>query len=268
MPVLEARGVELVWERVGPADTPALVLVHESATGRAAWRPLAQALAGRGLGAVLYDRRGWGESGAPDGYSRTTVEEQSEDLAELVAATGGGPAAVCGAGLGGLIALDLLLRRTELVSAAALVEPLVPGLVPEATELLSTDRETLRDAVQESGAAGMVDAYLEGRLAALGSGAERLPAEACGAARERPGSLAAELGAAGAWSHPIHDLGEVGAPVAVVTCADSPPLLRGCADALAGRLGSAERGEIAGPGPPHLRSTEALAEAVSSAVPR
>ena len=72
-----------------------------------------------GARAISYDRRGWGGSSAPDGYRRTTVEEQSEDAAALIESAAEAPAVVCGAGLGAVIALDLLLRRPDLASAGA-----------------------------------------------------------------------------------------------------------------------------------------------------
>ena len=76
----------------------------------------------------------------PTGYRRTTVEEQSEDAAALIESAAEAPAVVCGAGLGAVIALDLLLRRPELVSGAVLIEPPLLALVPAATEALSEDR--------------------------------------------------------------------------------------------------------------------------------
>src|SRR5205085_8299408 len=98
-----------------------------------------------------------------DDYRRTTVEEQSEDAAVLLESLGAAPALVCGAGLGAVIALDLLLRRPELVTGAVLIEPPVLALLPEATAALSDDRIALRDAFNERGAHGAVNAYLSGR---------------------------------------------------------------------------------------------------------
>ena len=252
---------------IGDPSAPASVFVHETATAGAAWRPVAERLAERGHRALVYDRRGWADSTAPPGYSRTTVEEQSEDLAELISAAGG-VSLVCGAGLGGLIALDLLLRHPQAARAAVLVEPLVPGLVPAATEALSEDRESLREAVQDRGAEGMLDRYLSGELHALGPGVERLPASLVGPARERPGALAAELGAASAWSQPLSRLAEPGQAIVIVTCTDTPVLLREAADALAERLTDGRRSEMAGSGPPQARDPEWLVELVSSSVPR
>ena len=64
-----------------------MLLIHETA---AAGRDLGRARGGglRRCGRSRYDRRGWGASEAPEGYRRTTVEEQSEDAAVLLEALG------------------------------------------------------------------------------------------------------------------------------------------------------------------------------------
>jgi pimeloyl-ACP methyl ester carboxylesterase len=267
MPRFEARGIELAWEEEGEPGAAATVFVHETGTAGSVWDPVTKRLAAEGSRAVVYDRRGWGDSGKPENYVRTTVEEQSEDLAELIAVAA--PVGlVCGAGLGGLIALDLLLRHPGAAECAVLVEPLIPGLVPAATEALSEDREALREAVQRRGATAMVELYLEGGLEALGPGIGRLPSELTGAARAQPGSLAAELGAASSWTYPLRGLAEATTMVGIVTCADTPALLLESADALAERLPGATRIEIAEPGPPHVGAADRLAGIVSSAVPR
>jgi pimeloyl-ACP methyl ester carboxylesterase len=267
VPRLEARGIELAWEVLGDAGSPTAVLVHETATSREAWRPVARCIADLGGRAVIYDRRGWGESSAPADYRRTTVEEQSEDLAELIGAVGpvGG---AYGAGLGGLIVLDLLLRHPDAVEAAVLVEPLIPGLAEGATEALSEDREALREAVQERGVNGLLDTYLEGRLGALGPGLERLPTELTQPARATPGSLAAELGAASGWSQPLRRLGEAEQTVDIVTCEDTPGLLREAAEALAERLAEGRRSDLPQPGPPHVRAAATVAGVLSSSMTR
>ena len=113
---------------------------------------------------MRYDRRGWGASSAPDGYRRTTIEEQSEDAAVLLDSIDAGAAVVCGAGVGAVIALDLVMRRPELVAGAVLVEPPLLALLPAATEALSDDRAALQDAVADRGAEGAVELYLSGAL--------------------------------------------------------------------------------------------------------
>ena len=114
MPALEARGVELAWTESGQGQP--VVLIHDSAERREVWDPVAEALSPRAR-AITYDRRGWGASSAPDQYRRTTIEEQSEDAAALIETLDSGPAVLCGAGMGSVIGLDLLLRRDELVWA-------------------------------------------------------------------------------------------------------------------------------------------------------
>src|SRR5829696_9162306 len=122
MPMLEARGVEIAWRERG--EGPPVLLVHETAATGAVWDRLAEALA-REFRAITYDRRGWGGSSAPDDYRRTTIEEQSEDGSALLESIADRAPVVCGAGVGAVIALDLLLRRSELVSGVVLVEPLL-----------------------------------------------------------------------------------------------------------------------------------------------
>src|SRR5438874_190025 len=146
MPALEARGVELAWKEQG--EGAPIVLIHETAATGAAWDPVANAIAEEAR-AISYDRRGWGNSTAPDGYERTTIEEQSEDAAVLVEKIGA-PAVLSGAGAGAVIALDLLLRRPDLVAGAVLVEPLLLQLLPIATEALSEDRRQLEGAAADS----------------------------------------------------------------------------------------------------------------------
>jgi pimeloyl-ACP methyl ester carboxylesterase len=257
MPALEARGVELSWRERG--DGELVLLIHETATGAAAWEPVAKAVAARAR-AVSYDRRGWGESSAPPGYARTTIEEQSEDAAVLIESLGAAPALLCGAGIGAVIALDLSLRRSALVAGSVLVEPDVLALLPEATEALSDDRQALEAAVAERGAAGAVALYLSGRLTALGAGLDRLPTSLTAEGRQRPGGVFAELGAASGWSMPLVRLADAERPTRIVTSPSTPPLLREAARALQGRLGASETIEVAGSRtPPHIAAPDEVA---------
>lgn len=257
MPALEARGVELSWSERGAG--PAVLLVHETATDSTAWAPVAAALADAGARAISYDRRGWGASTAPEGYRRTTIEEQSEDAATLIEAAGAAPARICGSGTGAVVALDLMLRRPELVEGAVLVEPPLLALVPEATEELSGDLAAVEGAAGQ-GAGALAELYLSGRLGALAAGADRLPAELTAPARERPLSLLAELGAVPAWGMPFARLAEAERPSLIVTSAATPPILAAAAEALERRLAVSEARLLDGDSlPPHLCAPEELA---------
>lgn len=256
MAVLEARGVELAWSERG--EGLPVLLVHETAASGAVWDRLAESLAPRAR-AIAYDRRGWGDSSAPDDYRRTTVEEQSEDAAALLSSVADGPAVVCGAGLGAVIALDLMIREPEAVAGAVLIEPPLFQLLPLATEALSEDRSRLELAA--TGGEDVIGLYLRGELPALGPGVTRLPEELTSSGREHPASLVAELGIAAAWRMPLPRLATAERPSAVVTGPSTPPLVRDASSALAERLAGASARELdAGAAPPHLGAPGEVAE--------
>jgi pimeloyl-ACP methyl ester carboxylesterase len=263
MPVLQARGIELAWRERGEGDP--VLLIHETAASADAWEPVAEAISARAR-ALSYDRRGWGSSTAPDDYRRTTVEEQSEDAAALVQAVGGGPVIACGAGIGAVLALDLLLRRPELIASVVLVEPPLLQLLPVATEALSEDRARLEVATAKG--ESVIEIFLSGGLAALGPGVARLPEQVRSEAREHPASLIAELGLSTGWRLPLPSLAAAPVPSVVLTAASTPPLMRETSTALAQRLRGSEHRELQVPDlPPHLgapREVAAAALALSS----
>jgi 3-oxoadipate enol-lactonase len=248
MPTLKARGVEIAWNERG--EGAPLLLIHESAVTSDVWEPLSEAVAHRAR-TISYDRRGWGSSSAPEGYRRTTVEEQSEDAAALIESLDAGPIVAVGAGAGAVITLDLLLRRAELIAGAVLIEPPLLQLLQGATEALSEDRRRL-ETVAGTGE-DVIGLYLSGGLQALGPGVARLPDEIRSAARDRPAAVIAELGLATGWRLPLPRLARVDRPVAIVTASSTPPLLREASTALSRRLPGSTAHELeAGERPPHL----------------
>jgi pimeloyl-ACP methyl ester carboxylesterase len=72
---------------------------------------------------LSYDRRGFSRSPRPEGYKGTTVEEQADDAAALLEASGLGRATIWGNSSGAIIGLGLVLRHPEAVSGAMLHEP-------------------------------------------------------------------------------------------------------------------------------------------------
>jgi pimeloyl-ACP methyl ester carboxylesterase len=263
MPTLEAGGVEIAWSERG--EGPPVLLIHETAATGAAWEPLAEALA-QEFRAISYDRRGWGASSEPDEYRRTTIEEQSEDAAAVIEAVAGEAAVVCGAGLGAVIALDLLLRRSEVVSAAVLIEPTLLQLTPLATEAMSEDRHRLE--IAAGAHENVIDVFLSGGLPALGAGVERTPEETATAARERPGSVMAELGIPAGWRMPVPRLASADRPSAIVTAESTPPLLREASRSLGARLAESSEHEVSSPqAPPHIGGAEEVASVVAELSP-
>jgi pimeloyl-ACP methyl ester carboxylesterase len=248
MSTLEARGVELAWFERGEGRP--VLLVHETAANGSVWEAVAAALADRAR-AIAYDRRGWGASSAPVDYRRTTIEEQSEDAAALLESADAAPAVIAGAGVGAMVALDILLRRPDLVAGVLMVEPPILQMLPVATEALSDDRRRLELAAGTG--ENVIDLYLSGGLPSLGAEVIRLPDELIAAARQRPGSIVAEMGIATAWRAPLPSLAATERPSVVVTAPSTPPLVRDASAALAERLAGAEAREVdSGSAPPHL----------------
>ncbi|MGZ5376172.1 MAG: alpha/beta fold hydrolase [Solirubrobacterales bacterium] len=253
---LAARGAELEVSVEG-AGTPLLCL-HETGTGAAAWRPLAAALGDRWQ-LIAPDRRGWAGSLPPPDYRATTVEEQAEDAVAVLESLNAAPALLCGAGLGAVAALDLLIGRPELALGAVLIEPPLLAFSAAATERLSADRVALSAAVQEGGPAAAVELCLSGALEALAPGTGRLAPELTAPARESPAALFAELGAVPGWSIPGREIAGSRLPARVVVSAGTPPLVREASESLAGRLGAAELRRLDGQGPAHLDAPGELA---------
>jgi pimeloyl-ACP methyl ester carboxylesterase len=144
MQTVEGAGVALAFEEHG--EGPPAVVVH----GMGAL-PSVEGVPGR---VIAYDRRGYGESEAPTPYTRTTVNEQAEDLVGVVKRLEVAPALLVGTDLGALIVLDVLLRHPLAARGAVLVDPPAYMFVAEATEALSEERAGLEAAVRAGGPAG------------------------------------------------------------------------------------------------------------------
>ena len=251
--------MELSWRDRGAG--PPLLLLHETAATAAIWEPLIDAIGGDAR-TIAPDRRGWGSSEAPEQYVATTVEEQAADGDALLRKIDAGPAVVCGAGLGAVIALELLLRHRDLVRAAVVIEPPLLAFLPEATQGLAADRQRIADAVQGGGPEAAVDLYLAGGLPHMGPGAERIPDAVGAEARQRPLSLFAELGAVPAWSLRTAKMLATDASSRIVVGASTPPYVRSASEQLALRLGGSELVDVGGDGLPHVSAARESANAI------
>jgi pimeloyl-ACP methyl ester carboxylesterase len=235
---VEAGGVALAYDDSGSSG-PAVVLVHGTATARTVWREVGEALArSNGARVIAYDRRAYGDSGAPEPYGGTTVGEQADDLAELIEALDAAPATVCGHELGALACLDLISRRPELADKAVLIEPPMLWLVADGTDAVGELREAVAVAAREGGAAGAVRAYLG---ATGGSDVERLlGVHRIAAAEAGPRAFAADLAAAASYGGGRKELGAISKPVTVVTGSRSSPVRQEAAAALAALIPRAQ----------------------------
>jgi pimeloyl-ACP methyl ester carboxylesterase len=222
-PSVEGAGVALnVVER---GAGPAVLLVHGIASDAQALGPVAEALAPQAR-VIAYDRRGYGDSGAPEPYHGTTVEEQAEDAAALLRALDPGPALVCGDGFGALVALDLAKRHRQLVAGVVLSNPPLFMFVPEATEQLAAQRAELEEAMRSGGPQAGVEAWLGGRV----------EGEALERAKAAHRAFFADYAGLASWPASRRELRALDVPAVVLTGPWSPPHIVAAAEALAGLL--------------------------------
>lgn len=114
---LAVGGLGISYLEWGAESAPALVLLHDLGESADAWRSVAPALAA-GFRVVAPDLRGHGDSDWIDTYS---AQEQADDIGELIGVLGLMPAALMGAGMGGLAALLLAARQEQAVSCVVAI---------------------------------------------------------------------------------------------------------------------------------------------------
>jgi pimeloyl-ACP methyl ester carboxylesterase len=238
MAIVEGAGVPLACFERGSG--PAVLLVHGMADRAAGWDDTAEALAA-GARTIAYDRRGYGGSGAPEPYERTTVEEQAEDAAALLRSLDAVPALVCGRDFGALVCLDLCKRHAGLVRAAVLLDAPVLQFSAAAAETLSDERVALEQALRDGGPGRAVDAWLDAR----GEPAES-PRRT--SARADHAGFFADYGGLASWPITRAELRALTMPLAVLTSPAASGPIREAADALAGLAPAAGRQEAADPG--------------------
>lgn len=239
-----------------------MVLVHGTATARSVWRETVAAL-GDGVRAIAYDRRAYGDSGAPEPYGGTTVGEQADDLAELIGALDAAPAVLAGHELGALAALDVLAREPGRAAAAVLIEPPMLWLAAAGTDAVGDLREAVASAAREEGAGGAVRAYLEavGGPEAL----DLLGPERGEAALANPRAFAADLAAAASWGASRRELRAIDAPVALISGTRTAPVRQEAVRALAELLPNARVVDVDAGFFSHLERPAEVAAAIAAA---
>jgi len=116
MPYAAVGDLAMYYESVGSPEAQPLVLLHgaggtiEDAVG--GWAGLAASFAEE-FHVVLVEHRGHGRTGNPAGFM--TFEQLGDDIAGLVDQLGVAPVHVAGISDGGVVALDLALRKPELI---------------------------------------------------------------------------------------------------------------------------------------------------------
>lgn len=231
--MIEGAGVELAVTERG-AGAP-VVLIHGIGEDATTWDATARELEDHAR-VIAYDRRGYGASGAPEPYERTTVEEQAEDAAALIDALGAAPVLAVGRDLGSLVCLDLARRHPSLVSAVVLAEPWLFALVPNATEVLSEERLALEGDLREHGPQEAVRRQVA-RTGGDETAANRATASHLG--------FFADYGASAAWNVTRRELRGLELPVVVTVRAAARRHVRAAAEAVAALIPHARLDEDA-----------------------
>jgi pimeloyl-ACP methyl ester carboxylesterase len=117
---IQANGTVLHTETRGRGPT---VLLIAGAGGDAAELAGVATTLADAFTVTTYDRRGNSRSPRPAGWAQTSLAEQADDAAALLAALGQRPAVVVGTSAGGSIALEVALRHPDAVRAAIVHEP-------------------------------------------------------------------------------------------------------------------------------------------------
>jgi pimeloyl-ACP methyl ester carboxylesterase len=218
-----------------------LLLLHATLSSSRQLRALATRLASSHT-VVSVDRRGSGRSVFEGPAGPLDVATHVEDVAEILAAEGLGPVAVVGHSYGGCIALELAVRRPELVRALFVYEPPYAQVASPAVRegIAEIGRRTLaaRDA---DGLAAAALAFMEGV-----SGAPAVAAlSPAGRAQVERGGQGAVADATLRGMRP-DALDRISCPVRVVTGDASAAAYADIAAALVQRIPDAEHVSLSG----------------------
>jgi pimeloyl-ACP methyl ester carboxylesterase len=153
----ESREVELYQEVRGAG--PIVLLIAGTPGDGGQFASLAAELS-RDHTVVTYDRRATSRSPRPAGWESTSVEEQADDAARVLAGMTSGPALVYGTSNGGAVALELAVRHPERVSAAIVHEVPLLSVLADAGPVGKIIEEVIGAGLERSGPEGGLEAFL------------------------------------------------------------------------------------------------------------
>jgi pimeloyl-ACP methyl ester carboxylesterase len=184
---------------------------------------------------ISYDRRGNSRSPTPAGWTATTVDEQADDAAALLEALAIPAASVYGHSIGAPIALDLALRRPELVDTVILHDPALMSVLTDPGAVLAVVGPLVEEAMQAGGPAAAADAFY--RFAVGGAVDALEPATYERMKADGAVLFGVEFQTLSGWRIDEEALRRTGIPMLLLAGVESPPFFREAADWLAAHLG-------------------------------
>lgn len=252
----DVNGTKLYCEVRGSG--PAVIFISPATGDCGVFVQVATALADE-FTCVTFDRRGNSRSPKPAGWNRTTLAEQAADVVGVLQATIGKPAVIFGSSGGATVALEVLVRHPEWVTAMIVHEPALPGvLTPEALRGAPQQDERIQRAMRESGPRAAMEARL--RLVIGDDVWEALDGSLRGRMLGNAETLFfVETEPWGRYRPDENALRSAGQRVLVLTSAGSPPLNLTIRDWLVERIPGATSGVLPGRHVPYLDSPDETA---------
>ena len=254
--LLDVNGTKLYCEVRGTG--PAVIFISPATGDCGMFARVATTLADE-FTCVTFDRRGNSRSPKPEGWNRTTLEEQAADVAGVLQATVGRPAVIFGSSGGATVAVEVLVRHPDLVSGMVVHEPALPSvLTDEERRGAPQQDERIGIAMRESGPRAAIEVRLR-----LVIGDEVWEAQDESLRQRMLGNAETlffvESEAWGRYRPNEDALRAFGRGVFVLTSAGSPPLNLSIRDWLIDRIPGAAAGTLPGRHVPYLECPDETA---------
>lgn len=246
MPSAVANGVDLYYEAHGHG--PVILGIHGSPSSAVLWETAAARLGALGT-CVVYDRRGYGRSSAPEPFVATDLDDQVADAAALLDRLGAESAVVVGRSTGGLIALELAHSRPQRVDGLVLLEP---ALFTVDGDTRAWAAELRAKVLAASGDDPALAAEAVVRVVLGDETWDRLDADVRELLRAGGRAVLAEIRGRGLdlsaapLELPADELAAIDVPTLLVSASDSPAPLRRVVPRLAGGLPRASAAVVSG----------------------
>ena len=231
---VSVQGAELEYWQDG--EGPPVLFIHGTGTTGDLWREALADLA-TDHRVITYNRRGYPRSPGVASHWR----DHGDDAVALIEALDAEPAAVIGYSGGSVAALDVALRRPELVSALVLLDPaahirenMTPGLARAFIKLTVLDRLGKRERALNSWFR-FVTSYSTG-----GCTWDRMPEERKTRVRAAGDGMFGDLSIRDHSLVSYDKLGAIEAPVTIIECELSPSFLHKSCRSLAEAMPQAD----------------------------